>query len=460
MTININKPVVELRSPDSLTPYTGNPKSHPSKQIDAIASSISEYGFSVPLVVNTEGVVLSGHGRLEAARRLGLDKVPVIVKDDLTPAQQKGFRLADNRVAQSDWLDEALAQELKELEELGFDLEQTGFDSDEIDELLGVSHDAGEGGGDEDDVPDVDEVEPREGLVLGSIWQLGRHRICCGDSTDEAQVKRLLGDAIVNMVFSDPPYGINIVASNVTVGGGEAYDIPFGGVKNRKGYVGGGGNCNRTPIAVSQERKAKKELGLGSIGGSKPFGSKDVRGSIGASNIVKVNKYYPIEGDDSTDTAIAAYQVGVELCPDAVQVWWGGNYYAHALPPSSCWLVWDKENTGNFADAELAWTNQPTAVRIFKHMWNGMLKASEHGEKRVHPTQKPQALFSWVASKYGQDGDITFDPFLGSGMSLLAAQKMDGDHTVYGCELSQIYCEIVMQRYFLLTGIEPQLIQH
>lgn len=208
MTININKPEIELRSPDSLTPYTGNPKSHPSKQIDAIASSISEYGFSVPLVVNTEGVVLSGHGRLEAARRLGLDKVPCIVKDDLTPAQQKGFRLADNRVAQSDWLDEALAQELKELEELGFDLEQTGFDSDEIDELLKLNGGEVWGGtGDEDDVPDVEEVEPR--CKLGEIWQLGRHKLLCGDSTDILLIKRLVGDDPVDLVITDPPYNVD-----------------------------------------------------------------------------------------------------------------------------------------------------------------------------------------------------------------------------------------------------------
>lgn len=170
-----------------------------------------------------------------------------------------------------------------------------------------------------------------------------------------------------------------------------------------------------------------------------------------------MNKYYPIAGDDSVDTAIASYKVCANLFPDAVQIWWGGNYYAHVLPPSSCWIVWDKENTGNFADAELAWTNQPSAVRIFKHMWNGMVKASEHGEKRVHPTQKPVALAQFCFEKYGKPNDLIFDPFLGSGMSLIAAAKI-GDRTVYGCELSEVYCEIIMQRFFNLTQIEPELI--
>lgn len=217
--------------------------------------------------------------------------------------------------------------------------------------------------------------------------------------------------------------------------------------------MSGGGQCNRTPIEVCQERKRKKELGLrGTDAASKPFGSKDVRGTIGATNVVKVNKYFPVAGDDSIDTAIASAEVCLRLFSDALQFWWGGNYYAHALPPSSCWIVWDKENTGNFADAELAWSNHKGAVRIFKHMWNGMLKDSEHGERRVHPTQKPRALATWIFEKYGSTDDVIFDPFLGSGISLLAAEQMEGDRTVYGCELSEHYCEIIMQRWEKLTG--------
>jgi DNA methylase len=316
----------------------------------------------------------------------------------------------------------------------------------------------------EDDVDAVLEAAEADDYEIrvkaGEIWKLGRHYIAVGDCTDGDNVKQLQavsGCHSIEVVWADPPYGISIVATNGYVGGGEANNIPFGGVKDetsaqkekRMGYVGGG-NCRRTTIA---ENAAKKER-LGSVGGAKPFGSTDVRGSDGASNVVKVNKYHPIAGDDSIDVAVLATEVYLKSFDKSVQCWWGGNYYANSLPNTNCWIVWDKENTGNFADAELAWTNQPTAVRIFKHMWNGMVKASEHGQKRVHPTQKPIALAEWFFDKYGKSGDTIIDPFLGSGMSLIAAEKM-GDRTVIGFELSPYYCSIILDRFFKLTGAEP-----
>jgi hypothetical protein len=229
------------------------------------------------------------------------------------------------------------------------------------------------------------------------------------------------------MVWSDPPYGIEIVSTHVSVGGG---------------------NCNRTSIEECQDRKQNRAKGLGTVGGSKPFGSKAVRGSVGTSNVVSVNQYEPIIGDDTTKTACNSFEV-CKSFPDAIQIWWGANYYDF-LPPSPCWLVWDKENTGNFADAELAWSNHQSAVRIFKHQWNGMIKASERGESRVHPTQKPVALAEWAFEKYGAAGDLIFDPFLGSGMSIIAAENLK--RRVIGIELSEHYCSVVVSRWEDYTG--------
>ena len=171
-----------------------------------------------------------------------------------------------------------------------------------------------------------------------------------------------------------------------------------------------------------------------------------------------MNKYAPIIGDDTIDTAVNAFNTAMAIANDAIHIWWGGNYFASALPNSSCWIVWDKENTGNFADAELAWCSHKSAVRIFKHMWNGMIKASEHGQKRVHPTQKPIALCEWAFDKYGQSDDVIFDPFLGSAPSIIAAQKIEGDRTVYGFELSPDYCEVIIQRYENFTGDIAKLV--
>lgn len=403
-------PQIELRSPDSLTPYTGNPKSHPSKQIDAIASSISEYGFSVPLVVNTEGVVLSGHGRLEAARRLGLDKVPCIVKDDLTPAQQKGFRLADNRVAQSDWLDEALAQELKELEELGFDLEQTGFDTEEIDELLKLNGNEGYGGGtgEEDEVPDVEEVQPREGLVLGSIWQLGRHKIGCLDSTDEGPVRRLLGNEQPLLMITDPPYGVD-------------YDPNWRNEAAEKGLI-----------------------------------------SYAARSVGKVMN------DDRVDWSQAYKLFNAQIA----YVWHAGRHAKEvqsSLETSGytiiSQIIWAKP-TFAISRGDYHWQHEPCWYAVKKgkaHNWQGSRSESTIwqiargcAEKTGHGTEKPVECMERPIRNNSEKGDLIADPFLGSGSTLIACERTN--RTCVGSEINPAYCEIILQRFFNLTQIEPELI--
>lgn len=198
----------------------------------------------------------------------------------------------------------------------------------------------------------------------------------------------------VDMVIADPPYGISIVSGD-------------------------------------------------SVGGSKAFGSSDVRGSDGASNLIEVNTYAPIIGDDSIDTAVQSFECAHKLFPKAVHIWWGGNYYANHLPPSSCWYVWDKDNTGNFADAELAWCSNKTAVRLYKHTWNGLIKESERGQKRVHPTQKPIQLMKWLMQQNDQC-EVILDPFMGSAPTLVAAKEL-GKKAI-GIELSEAYCEIAAKR--------------
>jgi hypothetical protein len=200
---------------------------------------------------------------------------------------------------------------------------------------------------------------------------------------------------------------------------------------------------------------------------AKPFGSQAVRGTIGASGIpsqaplkndnrggipIAVGKYASIIGDETTATALEASALLLHRYPEAVHIWWGGNYYTNGLPPSSCWLVWDKETTGNFADCELAWTNQHKAARLFQHRWNGMLRASEP-ERRWHPTQKPAALAAWAYETLGTPGDLILDPFLGSAPSLLAAEQCG--RRVVGCELSVEYVAIALERWSMLTGQQP-----
>lgn len=398
MTTKSHNPAdkVEQWPIDKLIPYAKNSRTHSEEQVAQIAASIKEWGFTTAVLVDESGSIIAGHGRLMAARKLGLASLPVMVAKGWSDAQKKAYVLADNKLAlNAGWDNDLLALELAELGDLGFDLELTGFSDEEIKALMPVEVE--EGLTDPDDAPALAEnpiTRP------GDIWVMGKHRLLCGDSTSVDAVEKLLAGAMVDMIYTDPPYGISIV-------------------------------------------KASK------VGGDKPFGSKDSRGTDGATNVVKANIYALIAGDDTIEVALEAIQV-IRTLGAKVEIIWGGNYYASALENSSCWIVWDKENTGNFADAELAWTNQKTAVRIFKHMWNGMVKASEHGQKRVHPTQKPVKLAEWCIDEYGQNCKTVLDLFCGSGSTLLACETKG--KIGYMMELSPHYCDVIVKRWQQFTG--------
>ena len=181
-----------------------------------------------------------------------------------------------------------------------------------------------------------------------------------------------------------------------------------------------------------------------------PYGISIVQGnSVGGKGKTNVGNYSPVASDDNIDAAVGAISVIATLGAD-VEIIWGGNYYANSLPNSSCWIVWDKKNSGNFADCELAWTNQKTAVRKFEHMWNGMIKESEHGQKRVHPTQKPVALAEWCLNNYAEKSKVILDLFGGSGSTLIACEKTARDCRMM--ELDPKYCDVIIQRWQNFTG--------
>ena len=388
-----------------------------------IQSSLQEVGASRSIVIDEHNRILAGNGTIEAAGQIGIEKMIIVDADGetivavrrsgLTEQQKIKLALFDNRASDlSEWDADVLAELSQEIDLTGL------WSEDELSNLL-ASQESGEGSGEEDEQEVSDLIDEAESgaiesrVSLGQIWKLGRHYIACGDSTDEGNVRKLLGDRFsdVGMVWADPPYGIDIVghAGNV---GGDKKPIPFGGMKN-----------------------------------------------LGKSKTIAANIYSPIVGDGSISTALNASKLSLTLFFESRQIWWGANHYSTPFEPSSCWIIWDKQTDGNdFADAELAWCSSKTAVRIFRHMWQGMVKASEHGQKRVHPTQKPIALCEWCFEKYGKPNDLIFDPFLGSAPSIIAAQKMEGDRAVFGFELSEAYCEVICRRFESLTGINAELV--
>lgn len=369
----------------ALKPYDKNPR-HNKEAVDKVAASLREFGFRQPIVVDKDYVIIVGHTRLLAAKKLKLKEVPVLVADDLTDEQAKAYRLADNKTAEfSKWDEDLLNLKLSDLLDLDFDMEQFGFE-------LNLDEDDDQDGGEieEDEVPE--EAESR--VHIGDVWQLGTHRLICGDSTDVNVIDKLLDGNEPDLVLTDPPYGINVVGNN---------------------------------------------------------------GEVGANfGIAKKGKYEQIIADDTTETAQAAYNLLQTLCDKLIL--WGGNYFLDFLPPSDGWLIWDKRGESGirntFADGEMAWCSFHTPVRIYHQLWNGMIREGEH-EKRVHPTQKPVRMLSEVITDFSSEGAAILDVFGGSGSTMMACEQTG--RRCFMCELSEHYCDVILQRYINFKGSDADV---
>ena len=196
-----------------LLPYAMNSRTHSDDQVAQIAASIKEFGFTNPILIDDAAGIIAGHGRLMAAKRLNLNEVPTITLEGLTEAQKKAYVIADNKLAlNAGWDTEALTAELRRLQELDFDLDLIGFDSDELAQLL--EPEQVEGLTDEDDVPDVPETPV---TVEGDIWVLGNHRLMCGSATDPEDIEKLTQGDYIDLIHTDPPYGMNAVSKSAVL---------------------------------------------------------------------------------------------------------------------------------------------------------------------------------------------------------------------------------------------------
>lgn len=416
---------VEFRDLRTLKPNPRNPYDHPPVQQDRVRASLARFGWVYPVIVNDRtGNLVDGHDRVQQALKLGETVGPVFAVD-LSPADEREMLLVLNRTTEERGTRDDVLLELLQAHYQEKEQPPATWTSAEYEQYIRAFSPAPAPPTDED----VDQIPERapERATLGDVWVLGEHRIGCVDARDEAAVLRVTQGVTPCLVFADPPYGIRIVRprnGRETIGG--APDGPFGG------------------------------KGRASILRSKPFGKSGTTGRIGSSNWVRANHYAPIIGDETTETAITSYFLLSSLWPKAIQVWWGAHHYADQLPPSSGWLVWDKETTGDFGDGELAWTSEERAVRIFTHRWSGCVKESERDERRCYPSQKPVALAAWVFETMGEVLTI-FDPFLGSGCALLAAEKTG--RRLLGCDLLPQALDICIDRWEKLTGRKATLVE-
>lgn len=373
---------IEYKSTGELVPYVNNSRTHSEQQVQQVAASIKEFGFTNPILIDHDGGIIAGHGRLQAAQLLNLDEVPTITLEGLTEAQRKAYVIADNQLAlNAGWNLDSLKLEVDRLTELDFDISLLGFDDDMLAGLM--EEEPSEGLTDEDDVPElVDDPV----TVEGDVWILGNHRLMCGDSTSIDAVDKLMDGNKADMVFTDPPYGINHSGKGITANG------------------------------------------------------------------VKGNNFGQIIGDNDTSIAVDSLNLCLNNFYESILIFWGANYYCQSVPNGFGWLVWDKEREGNtFSGAELAFVNKGVRLDVFRHMWHGMVKASEQGQKRLHPTQKPTALAEWCFKNYGNPTTI-LDLFGGSGSTLIACEKTN--RCCRMMELDPKYCDVIIKRWQDFTGQE------
>lgn len=393
----------EVRAIESLIPYARNARTHSPEQVEQIARSIKEFGFLNPVIISANGGILAGHCRVLAAGKLGLKEIPCILETHLTDTQKRAYVLADNQLAlNAGWDEELLKIELAELQSEDFDLDLLGFSLEEIENLLKQPDDPATDAKEDD----FDEDKTEQRCKKGDVWQLGNHRLMCGDSTDAKCVEKLMSGEKADLFFTDPPYGVNIV-QGATVGGGK----PFGTSRSD----------NSAP---------------------------DPRGKF-----IPATKYMPIKGDESTETARLSYEIAKEI--SETQIVFGGNYFTSFLPPSRCWVVWEKgvPEGAFFAPVELAWVNKDANAKLYKVLWSGICREGDRdveGVKRVHPTQKPVGLCVYILNDFTKDGDNVLDLFGGSGSTLIACEQTN--RKCFMMEFEEHYCDVIISRWEQLTG--------
>jgi DNA modification methylase len=391
---------IEWLETKGLIPYAKNSRTHSEAQVAQIAGSIKEFGFNNPVLVDEDNGIIAGHGRVMAAQKLGLQAVPCIRLAHLSDTQRKAYVIADNRLAlNAGWDDQMLTLELQELDGEDFDLSLLGFEADELNALLNPIKET-EGLTDEDAVPDVLE-EPK--TKLGDIYQLGRHRLMCGDSTSIDAVEKLMGGQKADMVFTDPPYGMFLNADYSDMG------------SKFKGSNGG-------------------------------------------------NKYDQVIGDndDFSPELINTVFACFDYCKEIFL--WGADYYAEHLPNKNggSWVVWDKRGDES-ADKmygstfELCWSKARHKRIMARVKWAGIFgMEKEHDKKRCHPTQKPVELVTWFFDYFSlKDKKNVVDLFGGSGSTLIAAEKTN--RNCYVMELDPKYCDVIVKRWEDFTGQKANL---
>jgi len=389
---------IERWSTDKLVPYARNARTHSEEQVAQIAASIVEFGFTNPILAGSDGVIVAGHGRLAAAQKLGLDTVPVVVLDHLTPTQRRALIIADNRIAENaGWDDAMLRIELQSLQEDGFNLDITGFDADALAEIMAGEETTVDGQIDEDAVPELSETPISR---PGDVWILGNHRLVCGDATQAASYGQLLAGERVQMIWSDLPYNVNYANS--------AKDKLRG--KHR-------------PILNDNLGEGFYDFVFDALSLMLP----QCDGAV-----------YIAMSSSELDTLQAAFRAA------------GGKW--------STFIIWAK-HTFTLGRADYQRQYEPILYgwpeggsrhwcgdRDQGDVWN----IKKPARNDLHPTMKPVELMERSIRNSSRPGDVVLDCFGGSGSTLIAAEK--AGRRCFMMELDPKYCDVIVRRWQEFSG--------
>lgn len=390
--------VIEHWPIERLIPYARNPRTHTDEQVAQIAASIAEFGWTNPVLVGADGVIIAGHARVMAARKLGMAEIPVIVLDHLSEAQRRALVIADNRLAlNAGWDEEMLRVEIDALRDDDFNLDLLGFDASELDALFADTEAPAPGNTDEDAAP-----EPPESAVTvqGDVWLLGDHRLLCGDSLQTEVVEKVLAGGLADMVFTDPPYNVNY------------------------------GATMKDKLRGKKRRIANDNLG----GGFEQF-LRDA-----CANLLAVTKgaIYVCMSSSELHTLHRAFTES------------GGHW--------STFVIWAK-NTFTMGRSDYQRQYEPILYGWREgtdHFWCG---ARDQGDvwlvkkpvaNDLHPTMKPVELVERAVRNSSKTRDTVLDPFGGSGTTLIACERAGRQARLI--ELEPTYCDVIVRRWQEYTG--------
>ncbi|MFV0626617.1 MAG: site-specific DNA-methyltransferase [Alphaproteobacteria bacterium] len=400
---------LEFLEVDKLIPYAKNARTHNDQQVEQIAASIQEFGFTNPILIDGKNVIIAGHGRLMAAKRLGLKDVPVIRLSHLSSTQVRALVIADNKIAlNAGWNETLLQIELEELKELDFDINLLGFSEEELSELDGFGEEVA--GKVEDDV--IPEIPEKAITQRGDVWQLGTHRLICGDTTMIDDVKKLMQGDVADMIFTDPPYNVNYGAT----------------MKDKLRYH----------VASESERKIMN----------------DNLGEDFAQFLI-----------DSCTNMLMYCRGAVYVCMSSSELHTLYDAFVSSGGKWSTFIIWIK-NTFTLGRADYQRQYEPILygwVGGGKHHWCGDRNQSDVWEYNkpvrndLHPTMKPVELVERAIKNSSKAGDLILDGFAGSGSTLIACEKSQRRCRLI--ELDPKYCDVILKRWEDWTGKKAVLVK-